>query len=214
LQPKLISLGLDTSTSKCGISIISGADILIEINENVGKKHAETVMALMQSALDSTQLDWNDLNVIGVGVGPGNFTGIRISVAAVRGLSFALKIPAFGIKRYEAFCYGQDKDLLCSINAANGRVYMISYCNGTFGSCSVHKLDNLPVPNCGNIIGDQSEKISQKLNLIEEKPIYLPTTSIAKIAQKMPIEKSPPKPFYPDTGIYGAPDDFNSKYKS
>ena len=65
-----------------------------------------------------------------------------------------------------------------------------------------------------NIIGDQSEKISKKLNLKEEKQIYWPSTSIAKIAQEMPIERSPPKPFYISTGIYGASDDFNSKYTS
>ena len=109
MQPKFISLGLDTSTSNCEISIVSGSDILIEINKNIEKKHAETVMVLAQKALNSVQLDWTDLDVIGVGVGPGNFTGIRISVAAVRGLSFALNIPAFGIKRYEAICYQQKK---------------------------------------------------------------------------------------------------------
>ena len=214
MQPKLISLGLDTSTSHCGISIVSGTDTLIEINENIGKKHAETLMVLTQRALDTAQLDWTDLNVIGVGVGPGNFTGIRISVAAVRGLSFALNIPAFGIKRYEAICYQQKKDLLCSINAPNGHFYMVSYSNGIFGSCSLNNLDTLAVPNCENIIGDQSEKISKKLNLKEEKQIYWPSTSIAKIAQEMPIERSPPKPFYPSAGIYGAPDDFNSRYTS
>ena len=179
MQPKLTSLGLDTSTSHCGISIVSGTDTLIEINENIGKKHAETLMVLTERALDTAQLDWTDLNVIGVGVGPGNFTGIRISVAAVRGLSFALNIPAFGIKRYEAICYQQKKDLLCSINAPNGHFYMVSYSNGAFGSCSLNNLDTLAVPNCENIIGDQSEKISKKFNLKEEKQIYWPSTSIA-----------------------------------
>lgn len=214
MQPKFISLGLDTSTSNCEISIVSGSDILIEINKNIEKKHAETVMVLAQKALNSVQLDWTDLDVIGVGVGPGNFTGIRISVAAVRGLSFALKIPAFGIKRYEAFCYEQNKDLLCSINAPNGHVYTVRYSKGAFGSCSLNNLDSLTFPNCENIIGDQSEKISKKLNLKEEKQIYSPSTSIAKIAQEMPIEKSPPKPFYPSATIYGAPNELNSKYTS
>ena len=58
MQPKLISLGLDTSTSYCGISIVSGTDTLIEINENIGKKHAETLMVLTERALDTAQLDW------------------------------------------------------------------------------------------------------------------------------------------------------------
>ena len=61
---------------------------------------------------------------------------------------------------------------------------------------------------------DFAKKISEKLNLKEEKQIYWPATSIAKIAQGMPIERSPPKPFYLSTGIYGASDDFNSKYTS
>ncbi|MEM6409886.1 MAG: tRNA (adenosine(37)-N6)-threonylcarbamoyltransferase complex dimerization subunit type 1 TsaB, partial [Pseudomonadota bacterium] len=45
---------------------------------------------------------WSDLTRIGVGVGPGNFSGIRISVSAARGLALSLGIPAIGVSTFEA----------------------------------------------------------------------------------------------------------------
>jgi len=214
LQPEVIALGIDTSTPYCGLSIVSGKDILVEINEYIGKKHAENLMLLTHKALDLAKLKFTDLNAIGVGVGPGNFTGIRISVAAVRGLSLALKIPAFGILRYEAFCLNQTTDTLCSINGPNDQIYLVEYRNKKFGSCNLYKLNNLPKSNLRHIIGDQSDPISEKLNATALKPIYLPATAIAQIALEMPNHKSPPKPFYPNIKFDPVKRNFNTLPKS
>ncbi len=74
-------------------------------------------MYLIEDTLASAKLSLNDLNSIGVGVGPGNFTGIRVSVAAARGLSLARTSPAVGAAMCETLGYGYKKQRLCAVNA-------------------------------------------------------------------------------------------------
>ena len=56
-------------------------------------------MPLLEDVLAEAGIGWRDLAAIGVGTGPGNFTGVRISVAAARGLALGLGIPAIGVTR-------------------------------------------------------------------------------------------------------------------
>ena len=203
MQPNTVSLGFDTSTPYCVVSVVSGDVILAEISEEASKNHAERLMYLIEDTLTSSKLSLNNLNSIGVGIGPGNFTGVRVSVAAARGLSLALKIPAFGVSRFEALCYGYKKNILCSVNARKEQLYLSEYTNGTFGPNTLHDIDNLPTNKCEYIIGDQAELLTKKLNIKLLQPIYSSASSIAKIAQKLPMDKTPPKPIYPHYDTFG-----------
>lgn len=62
---------------------------------------AERLMPLLQSLLATQGLNWRDFDGFGVGVGPGNFTGIRIAVSAARGLALATGKPAIGSSSFE-----------------------------------------------------------------------------------------------------------------
>lgn len=68
----------------------------------MAKGQAERLFPLLEEVLAEAGLSWSDLDAIGVGIGPGNFTGVRISVAAARGLSLSLGIPAAGVSATEA----------------------------------------------------------------------------------------------------------------
>lgn len=59
-------------------------------------------MPLLKELLGNLGIGWAELSAIGVGVGPGNFTGIRISVSAARGLALGLDVPAVGVTGFEA----------------------------------------------------------------------------------------------------------------
>lgn len=76
--------------------------MLVSRSETMGRGQAERLMPLLQEVLDQAGITWRDLDRIGVGIGPGNFTGIRISVAAARGLALSLDIPTVGISTLEA----------------------------------------------------------------------------------------------------------------
>ena len=95
-------LGFDTSAAHCAAAVVCGDRVLAERAEPMTKGQAERLFPLLEELLAEAGLAWSDLDAIGVGVGPGNFTGVRISVAAARGLALSLGIPAIGVSATEA----------------------------------------------------------------------------------------------------------------
>ena len=105
-MPDPIALGFDTSAAHCAAALLRGNRVLGQVAEEMTKGQAERLFPLLEGLLAHTGLAWRDLNVIGVGIGPGNFTGIRIAVAAARGLALSLGIPAVGVTATDAAAHG------------------------------------------------------------------------------------------------------------
>ena len=103
----MLVLGFDTSAAHCAAALLSGERVLAVQAEEMGRGQAERLMPLLQEVLAEAGVDWADLDRIGVGIGPGNFTGVRISVAAARGLALALGIPAVGVSGFDVISLGQ-----------------------------------------------------------------------------------------------------------
>lgn len=99
-------LGFDTSAAHCAAALLGGGRVLAARAEEMGRGQAERLLPLLEAVLAEGGVCWRDLDRIGVGVGPGNFTGIRISVAAARGLALALGIPAIGVSSFDAIRAG------------------------------------------------------------------------------------------------------------
>jgi tRNA threonylcarbamoyl adenosine modification protein YeaZ len=123
LRPDTI-LGFDTSAAHCAAALLSGGRIVASRLEPMEKGQAERLLPLLAELLAEAGLGWPDLTAIGVGTGPGNFTGIRISVATARGLALGLGIPAIGITRLEALAHGLPRPLRVVEDARRGAVYV------------------------------------------------------------------------------------------
>ena len=67
----------------------------------MARGQAERLMDLLHDVLEAGGCGWRDLAAVAVGTGPGNFTGLRIAVAAARGLALGLGIPAVGVSAFE-----------------------------------------------------------------------------------------------------------------
>ena len=117
-------LGFDTSASHCAGALLCSGNILASTSEDMGRGQAERLFPMLTELLTRAGARWPDLKAIGVGVGPGNFTGIRISVAAARGLALSLNVPAYGIDSFAAIELGQTSPCLPTVPAPRGQVYM------------------------------------------------------------------------------------------
>src|SRR5690606_9789500 len=97
-------LAIDTAASLCAACVYD-RDARAESGRAVidlGKGHAEHIMAIIGEALERAGLGYDAVGAVAVSVGPGSFTGVRVGVAAARGLALALKIPAIGVSTLEA----------------------------------------------------------------------------------------------------------------
>ncbi|MHA3916003.1 tRNA (adenosine(37)-N6)-threonylcarbamoyltransferase complex dimerization subunit type 1 TsaB [Halovulum sp. GXIMD14793] len=124
MLPDPLILGFDTSAAHCAAALLSGDRILAEAREDMAKGQAERLMPLLQEVLAGGGADWSDLHALAVGIGPGNFTGIRISVAAARGLALALDIPAIGISTFDTLAQPYEGPVLVSLDARRDRIFV------------------------------------------------------------------------------------------
>jgi len=95
-------LALDTALNACSVAIIEGENIRAFSHEERSRGHAETLLPLIQTLMEEAQFSFKDLDLIAVSVGPGTFTGLRIGLAAARGLSLASSTPCIGVTTLEA----------------------------------------------------------------------------------------------------------------
>ena len=97
-------LAIDCAANLCAACVYD-ATAKRELGRSVldlGKGHAEHLMAVIAEALNAGATDYAGLGAIAVSVGPGSFTGLRVGVSSARGLALALKIPAIGVTTLEA----------------------------------------------------------------------------------------------------------------
>ncbi|MEQ1940963.1 tRNA (adenosine(37)-N6)-threonylcarbamoyltransferase complex dimerization subunit type 1 TsaB [Mesorhizobium sp. VNQ89] len=100
----MILLAIDTASALCAACVYD-SDADRELGRSVldlGKGHAEHLMAVVDEALAQAAVGFDALGRIVVSVGPGSFTGVRVGVATARGFALALNIPAVGVTTLEA----------------------------------------------------------------------------------------------------------------
>ncbi|MEM6481338.1 MAG: tRNA (adenosine(37)-N6)-threonylcarbamoyltransferase complex dimerization subunit type 1 TsaB [Pseudomonadota bacterium] len=115
-------LAFDTSAAHCAAALfLDGA--VVTAAQQMNRGQAETLMPLLNEILTDQGLRYSDLARLAVGVGPGNFTGIRIAVSAARGLAMALDIPAIGVSSFEAVLHGQE-GRVAAISAPRDMAYL------------------------------------------------------------------------------------------
>ena len=124
MPPDTLILAFDTSAAHCAAALLSGDRVLAEALEPMEKGQAERLMRFLEEVLAHAGVGWPDLTALAVGTGPGNFTGVRIAVAAARGLALGLGIPAVGVTRFRALGHGQPRPLTVIEDARRGEVYV------------------------------------------------------------------------------------------
>ncbi len=91
---------------------------------------AERLFPLIAEVLAAGGAAYGDLDAVAVCTGPGNFTGLRIAVAAARGLAFGLGRPAIGVTRLEALAHGRPGRCLVALDAQRGGMLFQTFADG------------------------------------------------------------------------------------
>lgn len=94
-------LAFDTSATHCVAAVVRDGALIITRQEAMARGQAERLLPLLAEVLAEAGLGWRHLDGLAVGIGPGNFTGVRIAVAAARGLALGLGRPALGVSNFE-----------------------------------------------------------------------------------------------------------------
>ncbi len=124
MRPDPLILAFDTSAAHCAAALLSGDRLLVLRHEAMDKGQAERLIPLLDEVLAEGGAVWADLSALAVGTGPGNFTGVRLAVAAARGLALALDIPALGVTALEARAHGLPRPLTVVEDARRHEVYV------------------------------------------------------------------------------------------
>jgi len=99
----MMILALDTAGTGCFACVFDSESgrALSVAGDDIGRGHAERLMAFVDEALAAAGKALDDIDRIAVTIGPGSFTGIRVGVAAARGFALALGRPAVGVSTLE-----------------------------------------------------------------------------------------------------------------
>ncbi len=124
------TLSVDTSLGACQAAVLDGDRVLAAASEAMTRGHQERLAPLVQETLAASGLAFNDLERIGVVLGPGSFTGLRVGLAFAKGLGAALSLPVAGVGALEALAEGAPADVLAIIDANRGQAYVQAFRDG------------------------------------------------------------------------------------
>jgi tRNA threonylcarbamoyladenosine biosynthesis protein TsaB len=94
-------LAIDTSSSELKLGLSFGGDRIVKSCERMEKSHGRLIIKKIGELFKSAGLNKDELQAIVVCTGPGSFTGLRIGLAAAKGIAVALNIPVAGVNLFE-----------------------------------------------------------------------------------------------------------------
>ncbi len=119
-------LAIESSAKAASVAITDGGNLVAEVFLNSGLKHSVTIMPSVERLLESTGLSVRDMDRLAISAGPGSFTGLRIGMAAIKGLSWACGVPCCAVSTLEAAAMGVAHigGIVCAVmDARAGQVY-------------------------------------------------------------------------------------------
>lgn len=122
-------LAVDTAGKKAGVALMQDDRLLYECYLDAGMTHSETIMPLIDTCLKMCGLTCAQIDLFGVNAGPGSFTGLRIGLAAVKGLAFPRETLCAPVSTLEALAAAHTGEgtVLCALDARRAQVYSAAF---------------------------------------------------------------------------------------
>jgi len=172
-------LSFDTSTEKFSLAIYRKNQIVYYYSRILKKKYSKYLIPIIKDSLIKVNMKIKQINVISISVGPGSFTGIRLGIAAAKGLSMPYNISILGFSNMDLIMESVDnkikgKNFLILIKGKKNDFYYQLFNSKKRKISNISFFSDYKLPNFKNfkdiiIIGNFNEKIKNKIKSINKK---------------------------------------------
>ncbi len=169
-------LAIDTSTAQIGMALYNGVTVPAEFTCASGLHHTQELAPMLARMLSQCGKKMSDIQALGVAIGPGSFTSLRVGMAFVKGLALARHLPLIGVPTLDviaAMVPISDKKLAAVLQAGRGRLALVWYrateygwqaegpAIGTTADELVEKIHK-PVIVCGELTEEDRHRLGRK----------------------------------------------------
>ncbi|MCH7947676.1 MAG: tRNA (adenosine(37)-N6)-threonylcarbamoyltransferase complex dimerization subunit type 1 TsaB [candidate division Zixibacteria bacterium] len=154
-------LAIDCSGKELNLGLRFGHDRMVKLSIEAGRSHGQLIIEKISDLLKSAEMKVKQLKALVVSTGPGSFTGLRIALAAAKGMATALNIPAVGVSLFEIAAFKLSKSeqtTIVIVPFKRDSVFAGEVKSGEFNNSSIRvilikqlkdDLSGLEVVSCG-----------------------------------------------------------------
>jgi len=207
-------LAIDTALLACSAAVLDTRHAAVIASESLAmtRGHAEAVMPLVARVMDKANVEFSELDRIAVTTGPGSFTGLRVGIAAARGIALASGKPAVGLTTLACFAapHIAESDsiaVVAAIDARHDHVYLQVF--GAGGRtvvqpriAPVREAVRAALTGPTRIVGTAAELIAAAWPATEPAPVLVEQLGapdigwVARLGAAAVDGHGPPKPLY------------------
>jgi tRNA threonylcarbamoyl adenosine modification protein YeaZ len=206
-------LAIDTALAACSAAVFDTEQGMVASkSEPMTRGHAEALMPMVQQVMHESGIAFADLDRIAVTTGPGSFTGLRVGIAAARGIALAAAKPVVGLSTLSAFAAphiaADDRvPVIAVIDARHSHVYLQVFSPGgrTFTAprfAALREAVQAASEARACIVGSAAQAVADGLSQTSTPPITVDSRAapdiawVARMGAVVPEAQSPPTPQY------------------
>ncbi len=207
-------LAIDTALAACSAAVFDTEQggIVAGESQPMTRGHAEALMPLLARLMDEAAMAFRDLDRVVVTTGPGSFTGLRVGIAAARGIALAAEKPAVGISTLSAYAaphLAADDAIpvVAVIDARHEHVYLQVFGPGgrtliTPRFAGLSEAVRAAAETPARIVGSAAAAVAAALSEADPAPVTVDARGapdiawVARMGAVVPQRHSPPKPQY------------------
>jgi tRNA threonylcarbamoyladenosine biosynthesis protein TsaB len=195
-------LAIDTCLDACQAALLDDDRVVFARSEPMHRGHQERLAPMLAEAMETSGAAFADLDRIGVTVGPGSFTGLRVGIAFAKGLAIALGVPCVGVGVLQSLAASVEGEgrIVAAIDARREQVYLQAFENGRPVAEPTAELLSDLGPLTGpiqTVVGTGAPLIAGVAPGASLLPLAAPDpVAVARLALAIDPATAPPRPIY------------------
>lgn len=198
-------LSIDTCLGASSVAVLDGERVLAARSEPMTRGHQERIGPIARETVAEAGVAFADVKRIGVTVGPGSFTGLRVGLAFAKGLATALSIPCVGVNTLESLAFGTQGFVAAVLDARMEQVYIQVFSDGVslmapdalgLGEAAA-RLAELYSGGPATLVGSGAPLLA---NVLPDAAVLTPVApdpvAVARLADRKLVPTHSPRPLY------------------